>query len=129
MALSARFQRIGDLVAGTMVIVPERARAASALRVWPPIQPAELAALPEEVSLDAEERNAIEMFLRRRGTLGPAREHELASMVAEALGERFDFRLPDPARTLMLLYERATTAGRDTAPPSSRTSKEPPPWA
>ncbi len=116
MALSPRFQRLGDLVAGTMVIVPERPNAAALIRLWPPAQPGELAALPEEVRLDAQERNALEMFLRRRGTLGPAREHELASMIAEPLEKRFGFRLPDPARTLALLYDRAANAGRVEGP-------------
>jgi uncharacterized RDD family membrane protein YckC len=120
MALSPRFQRLGDLVAGTMVIVPDRPGVAALIRVWPPAQPRELAELPEEVRLDAEERNALEMFLRRRGTLGPAREHELASMIAGPLGERFGFKLPDPARTLALLYDRSANAGRIDGPPSSR---------
>jgi uncharacterized RDD family membrane protein YckC len=134
MALSPRFQRLGDLVAGTMVIVPDRPRAAALIRVWPPAQPRELEALPEEVRLDAEERSAIEMFLRRRGTLGAAREHELASMIAGPLAARFGFGLPDPVRTLALLYDRAANAGRVEGPPSSRmdagvvSSKGPPSW-
>jgi hypothetical protein len=103
-----------------MVIVPDRPRAAALIRLWPPAQPGELRELPDEVRLDAEERNALEMFLRRRGTLGPAREHELASMIAEPLGARFGFRSPDPVRTLALLYDRAANAGRTEAPPSSR---------
>jgi uncharacterized RDD family membrane protein YckC len=119
-ALSRRFRRLGDLVAGTMVIVPERARATTALRLWPPAAPHELAAVPDDVTLDADERNAIELFLRRRGTLGPAREHELASMIIEPLAKRFGFRLPDPTRMLALLYDRAANAGRLEAPPSSR---------
>jgi uncharacterized RDD family membrane protein YckC len=122
MALSPRFQRLGDLVAGTMVIVPERARVASALALWPPAQPHELAAVPDDVTLDAEERNAIELFLRRRGTLGPAREHELATMVVEPLAKRFGFRLQDPTRMLALLYDRAANAGRMEAPASSRVA-------
>jgi uncharacterized RDD family membrane protein YckC len=130
MALSPRFQRLGDLVAGTMVIVPERPRATAPIRVWPPAQPRELADLPDDVRLDADERNALELFLRRRGTLGPAREQELASMIVEPLAERFGFRLPDPARTLALLYDRAANAGRVEGPPSSRaaTSKGPGSW-
>jgi uncharacterized RDD family membrane protein YckC len=120
MALSPRFQRLGDLVAGTMVIVPERPRAATLIRVWPPAQPSELRDLPEEVRLDADERAALEMFLRRRGTLGAVREHELASMIARPLAERFGFALPDPVRTLALLYDRAANAGRIDGPPSSR---------
>jgi len=120
MALSPRFQRLGDLVAGTMVIVPDRPGVAAVIRVWPPAQPRELADMPEDVRLDADERNALEMFLRRRGTLGPAREHELASMIVAPLAERFDFRLPDPARTLALLYDKAANAGRIDGPPSSK---------
>lgn len=121
MAISPRFQRVGDLVAGTMVIVVPRAPRDAVARIWPPPQPAELAALPDEVLLDAEERGAIELFLRRKGTLGPAREHELASMIVGPMSRRFGFRLPDPARTLALLYDRAMNAGRSEAPPSSRS--------
>jgi uncharacterized RDD family membrane protein YckC len=125
MALSPRFQRLGDLVAGTMVIVPERATAAAAIRVWPPPQPDELAALPHDVTLDADERGALALFLRRRGTLGPAREHELASMLVEPLARRFQFRVADPARTLALLYDRAASAGRTEGPPSSQLEGPP----
>jgi len=120
MALSSRFQRLGDLVAGTMVIVPERPRAATVIRVLPPPQPHELADLPDDVRLDADERTAIEMFLRRRGTLGIARERELAEILAEPLAKRFGYRLPDPARALAVLYDRAANGGRGEGPPSSR---------
>ena len=120
MSTTRRFQRLGDLVAGTMVIVPERARAATPLILFPPAQPYELAQLPEDVRLDADERLAIEMFLRRRARLGRARELELANMIAGYLARRFSFRGEDPARTLALLYDRAANAGRSDAPPSSR---------
>jgi uncharacterized RDD family membrane protein YckC len=120
MALSPRFQRLGDLVAGTMVIVPERPGAAALIRLWPPAHPNELVDMPDDVRLDADERNALEMFLRRRGTLGPAREHELASMIVGPLAERFGLRAQDPARTLALLYDKAANVGRVEGPPSSR---------
>ncbi len=120
MLISSKFQRIGDLVAGTVVVVTERARAATALRLWPPAEPFELASLPEEVVLDADERTALELFLRRRGTLGVARERELAEIIVTTLSERHSFRVDDPARTLALLYDRAANAGRGEAPPSSR---------
>ncbi len=129
MALSPRFQRLGDLVAGTMVIVPERPGAAAMIRLWPPAQPNELVDLPEEVRLDADERSALEMFLRRRGTLGPAREYELASMIVRPLADRFGVRVQDPARTLALLYDRAANLGRGDAPPSSRMPASSPPGA
>ncbi len=125
MALTPRFQRLGDLVAGTMVIVPERARVAGALVLWPPAEPHELAIVPDDVSLDADERNAIELFLRRRGALGPARERELAAIVASPLARRFGFRLADPSRMLALIYDRAANAGRMEAPASSRSRPTP----
>jgi uncharacterized RDD family membrane protein YckC len=121
MSVTRRFQRLGDLVAGTIVVVPERASAAAPLVLWPPAQPYELAQLPDEVRLDAEERLAIEMFLRRRARLGRARELELAQMIASPLADRFGFRAQDPSRTLAVLYDRAANAGRIDVPPSSRT--------
>ena len=130
MALTSRFQRLGDLVAGTMVIIPDHAKVAEPLLLWPPARPEELALLPENVTLDAEERSAIELFLRRRGALGPARENELASMISGSLSKRFGFycvaltpegvHAANPPRTLALLYDRAANAGRGDAPPSSR---------
>jgi uncharacterized RDD family membrane protein YckC len=121
MSATRRFQRLGDLVAGTLVVVPERASVAAPLILFPPAQPYELAQLPDEVRLDADERQAIEMFLRRRARLGRARELELAQMIAGPLAERFGFRAQDASRTLALLYDRAANAGRVDAPPSSRT--------
>jgi uncharacterized RDD family membrane protein YckC len=122
MALSKRFQRIGDLVAGTLVVNVDRAKVASANVLWPPPQPWEVAALPADVALDADERAAIELFLRRRGALGHAREHELASMIAAPLAKRLGWQGPvlDPVRTLALLYDRAANTGRGDAPVSSR---------
>ena len=124
MAMTRRFQRLGDLVAGTMVIVSGRPRKASPLALWPPPDDVELAILPDTVPLDAEERVAIELFLRRRATLGPARAEELASIMMAPLRARFGFRLPDASRTLALLYDRAVSVGRSEGPPSSRGRPE-----
>jgi uncharacterized RDD family membrane protein YckC len=120
MALTRRFQRLGDLVAGTMVIIEPKTSAAVPLRLWPPASPEELLGLPDEVALDPDERAAIELLLRRRGALGGAREWELATMITGALEQRFGYRGRDPVRTLALLYDAAVNAGRSEAPPSSR---------
>ncbi|WP_394823301.1 RDD family protein [Pendulispora albinea] len=132
MLVTSRFQRLGDLVANTMVVMIDRARAAAPLRLWPPAEPFELVAIPERVTLDADERTAIELFLRRRGTLGPSREEELAAMMVEPLVRRHGLNLPrtagerapSPSRLLALLYERAANAGRGEAPASSRQPRE-----
>jgi len=120
MALNRRFQRLGDLVAGTMVIVEAKASAAVPLRLWPPAAPHELASLPGEVALDADERAAVELFLRRRDALGGPRAFELAKMIAEPFERRFGYRTDDPVRTLAILYDKAANAGRSEGPPSSR---------
>jgi len=120
MALNRRFQRLGDLVAGTMVIVGGRPGRTAPLALSPPAEPFELAVLPPVVPLDVDERVAIELFLRRRATLGPARADELASILMAPLQARFGFRLPDATRTLALLYDRAVNVGRSEGPPSSR---------
>lgn len=121
MALTASFQRLGDLVAGTMVVIPEGTggRRAAHIELSPPAHPKELATLPDEVTLDADERTAIELFLRRRHTLGVARERELATMIAGTIGGRLGFSHGDPSRLLALVYDRAVNAGRSEAPPSS----------
>jgi uncharacterized RDD family membrane protein YckC len=124
MASTQKFQRIGDLVAGTMVIVADDRTLAEPIRLWPSASPQELASLPDRVALDPDERMALELFLRRRGRLGGAREQELARMIAPAFARRFDLandpHHQDPVRLLALLYDRAQNAGRDEAPPSSR---------
>lgn len=120
MAATRRFQRLGDLAAGTMVVVEPRAVRAAPIRLVPPLDVREAALVPAEIALDAEERAAVELFLRRLGTLGPAREHELASMVAGALARKHGVRIADPVRALAVLYDRAMARGRDEVPPSSR---------
>jgi uncharacterized RDD family membrane protein YckC len=124
MVLSGRFQRLGDLVAGTLVVIPERMRVAGSVVLWPPATADEWRDVPDVVRLDADERAAIELFLRRRATLGQARELELARMIAGPLLERHGMdprRLQhDPSRALALLFDRAQNAGRWEAPPSSR---------
>ena len=120
MTLTTRFQRLGDLVAGTMVIVDRDVVRGGPLGLWPPAGPEEQATLPDVVTLDADERHAIELFLRRRPRLGRAREQELAAMIAPKLAARFGVRYGDPSRLLALLYDRAANAGRSEAPPSSR---------
>jgi uncharacterized RDD family membrane protein YckC len=122
MSATRRFQRLGDLVAGTMVILPERARSTTPMVLWPPAQPSELADLREDVHLDPDERQAIEMFLRRKERLGRTRELELAAMIAPLLEARFGSRHPDPSRALALLFDRSEVRARAGA---FRPSKAP----
>jgi uncharacterized RDD family membrane protein YckC len=121
MSATRRFQRLGDLVAGTMVVVDDRAKATAPIVLSPPAKPDELARLPAEVELDADERQAIELFLRRRHRLGRTREIELATLIAPLMRARHPgLATTDASRALALLYDRATNAGRrDSLPPSA----------
>jgi uncharacterized RDD family membrane protein YckC len=105
------FRRLGDMVAGTLVISEERIRMQQALRINPVPTAAELARLPERPPLSPGDVEAIELFLRRTGELSPARENELAEMVAPIYARRMGVRYRDAARFLALLYHRATERG------------------
>lgn len=107
MIRDGRFRRIGDLVAGTMVVVEERHGVTQPLRIEPAPTARELRALPERVPLSADELDAIELFLRRLGALAPAREVELAEMIAPTYARRLGLHVKDPVRFLALLYHRA----------------------
>lgn len=111
----ARFRRLGDLVAGTMVVTERRQGYAAPLKIHPPPTDKELAGLPSRPPLDRDDLDAIELFLRRLGTLAPLRELELAEMIAPVYAKRMGVRYRDPTRFLALLYHRAherTPGGR-----------------
>jgi uncharacterized RDD family membrane protein YckC len=102
-----RFRRLGDRVAGTLVVIDETAKVAAPLVLKPPPTAEELEGLPHRFPLSAWERETLEMFLRRVD-LTEARRDELASIVAPALAERAGCRFKDPVRFLELVHHRAT---------------------
>lgn len=112
MALDPRFRRLGDWAADTMVIFEERKRLRDPIRLSPPPQPAELASLPSHVDLPGPVLEALELFLRRAPELQPAREDELASMLAPAYSERLNVSYQNASRFLGLLYTRAAGVKR-----------------
>lgn len=111
MALDDRFRRLGDRVAGTMVVIEDRVRVSDPLKLTPPAAPGELEAFPVRPLLSADELEALELFLRR-ADLSTPRQLELAEMVAGPFAQRMGMTIGDPVRFLALLYERAAGAGR-----------------
>ncbi|MCB9538689.1 MAG: RDD family protein [Myxococcales bacterium] len=108
-ALDPQFRRLGDQAAGTLVVRVSRARSDDRVAVEPPPTAAELAALPPRPALSADELRALEDYLRRVGTLSPAREDELADLIAPALAARMGgLTYGSASRFLALLYHRAT---------------------
>ena len=76
------FRRLGDLAAGTLVIAEPRRRSYVPVQVQPP-SAQELGSVPANVALSRAELDAIELFLRRHGTLPPTREQLLKSPTTE----------------------------------------------
>ncbi len=131
MSLDTRCRRLGDLVAGTMVVVEERTSLGQALVIRPPPTPAELAALPSRPPISADEFEAIELFLRRCGRLSPAREDELAQMLAPTLAARMGRpKVADASRLLALIYHRLTVGEATVAQPTTQPASHKPrgPW-
>ncbi|MEM7153853.1 MAG: RDD family protein [Myxococcota bacterium] len=107
-SIDPRFRRLGDMVAGTVVIHENRARLLRGQADEVPPTADELATLPHRVPLQADERRALERFVPRRNTLAPAREEELAELLAPRIAERLGVRYRDPGRFLALVHHRAT---------------------
>jgi uncharacterized RDD family membrane protein YckC len=114
MAGDARFRRLGDRVAGTLVVVEERSRVAAPLTITPPPSAVELEGFPQRPPLTAWERETLELFLRRVD-LTAARREELAQTIAPALAQRIGVAVKDPVRFLALLHHRVAATGRPRA--------------
>jgi uncharacterized RDD family membrane protein YckC len=113
MTLDPKMRRIGDQVAGTVVIAENRSSVLEAVRIEPPVDEEERQALPARVDLHPQEMEVIESFLRRRRGLTDQRAQELAAQLGPALAARTGIEAPSWERVLTLAYARAT--GRDRA--------------
>jgi uncharacterized RDD family membrane protein YckC len=107
MGRDPKFRRLGDMVAGTVVVVEDRSQIGAPLQIQPTPTAEELGALPPRPPLSPDEIETLELFLRRRGTLAPVREIELAELVAPTLAKRMGARYKDPSRFLALVYYKA----------------------
>lgn len=110
MGCDRRFRRLGDLVAGTMVVVEPSTRIPQ-IEVPAP-DPELVRSLPRSLPLNADELEAIDLFVRRR-RLAPTRREELARILAPELAERLG--LPPPAQAtpfLVAVWTRAQDPGR-----------------
>lgn len=106
MAGDPRFRRLGDLVAGTLVVVEDdRTVDAPIPRLRSP-SAEELALVPADVTLLPMETTAIELYLRRRSRLSDIRADELAELAVRAISKRTGIRHHSPGRLLEILYYR-----------------------
>jgi uncharacterized RDD family membrane protein YckC len=89
MILSGRFQRLGDLAAGTMVIREERRRRVRLEKVEGPHVEAVLPWLPVRVAAGPELSRALSDYVRFRARVGPGHREEMAAHLARPLRARY----------------------------------------
>jgi uncharacterized RDD family membrane protein YckC len=107
MILTRRFQRLGDLAAGTMVVVEQRRRGAGVVRVRDSAVEALLPWLPLRIAAGPEMARALSDYVKHRGRFGPARREEMAAHLARPLRARY--KLPPTASSdavLCAVYHR-----------------------
>ena len=113
MALNQRFQRIGDLVCGTMVVVEDRHWLTGVVRLEDP-RVAQLSELiPLDFAISRTLSKTLAHYVERRRFFSQARRREIAHHIAEPLLSRFN--LPsDTSHDLLLcaLYHRAFVSER-----------------
>jgi hypothetical protein len=108
MAWDGTLRRLGDRVAGCVVVMDERTQLLEDLRLDPAMTDEERRALPTGVALSRAERTAIEAWMRRARDLSAVRAEELAGLLAGPLSERTGVRGATATRTLALAWARAT---------------------
>lgn len=107
MMLSAKFQRLGDLAAGTMVIAEERRPRLGLVRIRDRQVLAIRDRLPVRIAAGPRLARALSDYVRRRHRFGPALREELAEPLARPLRRRFDLSDREPADiVLCAVYER-----------------------
>lgn len=104
MSLDSRFRRLGDLVAGTLVIFEPRVGLHR--REKPPAPRKHGLDLPSRIALSRDERGALLLFARRRPHLSAERAEELAELIAPALAARLSVQYPSAAAFLDALQEK-----------------------
>ena len=112
-SLNRRYQRLGDIVAGTFVIVEERSPLAGVVKITDERAIALAAMLPTDVQISRGLARCLISYVDRRRTLSPEQRREIAAHLAESLLTKYNF----PADTsydvlLCALYYRAFVTDR-----------------
>jgi len=107
-ALNDRFQRLGDMAAGTMVVVEQIAHLRGVLKFRDDrvTQIAEL--IPSNFQVDRTLGLALSLYVQRRKVLSRARRQEISRHLGEPLCRQFKLP-PDTDHDLLLcgLYQKA----------------------
>lgn len=122
--VDGRFRRLGDIVAGTLVVreVVEHIEL-PAVAITPPVLAGELPGLPRQRRVTPQDRAALEEWHAASQRLGVVWSEWVAARVVDAFVKRYRVASPTPTRTLQRLLadaravqpelERAAGAGVD----------------
>ena len=111
MVCTKRMQRLGDLAAGTMVIIDERAWRLPVAKVDDPRVPALASYVPGDYRVSRTMSHTLATYAERRHYLTPARRREIARHLTDPLIDRFEFRSDiDPDLLLYALYYKTFLA-------------------
>ena len=111
MISTRRLQRLGDLAAGTMVIVDERSWRLPVAKVDDPRVAALASYVPGDYRVSRSMARTLAIYAERRHFLTPARRREVARHLTVPLVERFEFRRDiDPDLLLYALYYKTFLA-------------------
>lgn len=107
MLLTKKFQRLGDLAAGTMVIVEQRRRRSGVILLREPEVLALLPWLPIRIAAGTEMARALSEYVKYRGRIGRALREEMAEHLAAPLRVRYALPEKTPADTILCaVYHR-----------------------
>lgn len=105
MAFDEKFRRLGDFVAGTIVVIEEASTVASRHAVQP--DPELVAELPAKLPLDRNDLEALELFVNREH-MSDGRREELAEIVAQTYADKLSMARPKNATAFLAsLWARA----------------------
>jgi uncharacterized RDD family membrane protein YckC len=101
MFLSRNFQRLGDLAAGTMVVVEERRWRRGITRINDPEVDAILPWLPNRIPARSDMARVLSDYVGVRNRFGPRRRAEMAEPLAKPLRRRFGISERCPADVVL----------------------------
>lgn len=105
MVFTRRLQRLGDLAAGTMVIIDERSWRLPIAKIDDVRVPALASFIPGDYRVSRSMARTLAVYAERRHYLTPARRREVAKHLTIPLIERFHFRPDiDPDLLMYSLY-------------------------
>ncbi|MBX7165423.1 MAG: RDD family protein [Pirellulales bacterium] len=105
-AANDRFQRLGDLACGTMVVVEEPRRRHGVVVVAEPEVVRLAADLPPNITLEPGVARALASYVARRTVFTPERRIEISRHLAEPLRQRLGLGPSSPDVLLCALYRR-----------------------